>query len=604
MKGLPLVFFRTVQAVLLLAGLGCLGYGGYRLQDEVRFLASSVPVEGTVVAVRERREERDKFATNTAHAQGRTKTTVQIPVVRYRSPVDGRLHRTVSRFSYDGDAFQVDASIPTRASSRDPEDGRHSDPASRFGWPLLILVLGLLGTVLPVLVWRIDDHPAGGRGGWSLRKAAVALGAVGALVAGVRWAAPWLGARELLLLLAGTDARVQVMRSRAPAPGELLGASERGVTRLPFVGAGAATCAVRSAIEDGRREDLRRYLAAYRDPKVGFPLEVERALYFTAAVRADDAAALRLLADAGLDPRRDPYALEEAVTRGRPAMLRALAALGAAPVDADARQKLVFSALLGNDDDTLLALVELGWFDPAPLYRARAFGGPEAGTLLDLALVRALPRTARELERRGLVPASPLLARLVARDLEGMRAVLPEDEWTKAQIFGAPLLSFAALCGDEALVRRLLARGADPAAVATIDPSSPDLTALDEATERGHLGVARALTALPGAKAWLDPQDRTPPVCRAAVKGRWDLVRVLVDAGASPSARCTGIDSGDRNATPLHRAAADGALETVEYLLARGADPLAEGDERLLPVELARDDAVRAALEKAGGRGP
>jgi ankyrin repeat protein len=93
-------------------------------------------------------------------------------------------------------------------------------------------------------------------------------------------------------------------------------------------------------------------------------------------------------------------------------------------------------------------------------------------------------------------------------------------------------------------------------------------------------------------------------VCRASSQGRWDLVRVLVDAGASPNARCTGVGAGDRDATPLHRAAAEGDLEMVEYLLAHGAEPLAEGAEKLLPVELARGDAVRAALEKAGGRGP
>lgn len=608
MTGMPLVFFRVCLTIFFVVGLGCLVYGGYRLFDELRFRATSVPVAGEVVAIRERREEQDKFATNRAGAQGRTMTSVQIPVVRYRSPVDGRLHRTVSPFSYDGNEFEVGASIPTRASVRDPEDGRHSDFASRFGWRVVLFVVGLFATVLSAVVWRHVGESAGSGGGLSLLKITVGLGVVGAFagvaVVGVRWAVPWCGPRALFFLLVNDDTRVDVMRTEAPAPGELLSASERGVTRLPFVGAGAATRAVLSAIEGGRREDLRRYLAAHRDPKVGFPLEVERVRYFTAAVRADDAVALRMLAEAGLDPRRDRFALEEAVADGRTTILRTLAEIGAAPVDAEARRTLVSYALLGNDDDVLLALAELGWVDDAQTYVARAWGGPEGGTVLDVALVRALPRAARELERRGLVPASPLLARLVARDLEGMRAVLPEQEWTKAEVFGAPLLSFAALCGDEALVRRLLMRGADPAAVATIDPDHPDVTALDEATRRGHLGVVRVLAALPGAKDWLDPQRRTPPVCRASAQGRWDLVRALVDAGASPNVRCAGVGSGDRDATPLHRAAADGDLEVVEYLLAHGADPLAEGDELLLPVELARGDAVRAALEKAGGRGP
>lgn len=596
------IAFRIAQTIILLVGLGCLGYGGYRLYDAVRFAATSAPVAGEVVAVRESRERWDS-GDRAVHRH--ESTTVQTPVVRFRSPVDGRLHRAVSPFTYDGEKFRVGAFVPARASTRDPEDGRHDDVFSWFVVPVLLVLIGLLGTVLPVLFWHLADERFGldDREGMSLfrwvtwKKTAVALASVAALTVAARLGAPWLGRRALFLLLIDGAA---AMRVEAPPPGRLLSSSEAGIAKLPLVGADAATHAVLSAIEEGRREDLRRYLAAHRDPVVRFPIEVKRVRYFTAAVGAGDADALRTLADAGVDVRQDPWALGAAVEAGRSPMLRTLAAMGAAPADPVARARLVTAALDRNDDEVLLALVELGWVDRAQTFPGRVYGGPERGTTLDVALVDGLPRSARALEARGLVPASPLLARLVAGDLAAMRALLPDSEWPRARLFDAPLLSYAARAGHAAIVRRLLELGADAGAVATLDWRGRDLTALDEAVRRGHVEVVRLLAAAPGAKAWLDPADRTPPICDASKRGRWDLVRVLVDAGATPDVRCSWAH--DQDATPLHRAVADGNLEMVEYLLARGADPLAQGDEKLLPVELARSDAVRAALERAGGR--
>jgi ankyrin repeat protein len=364
--------------------------------------------------------------------------------------------------------------------------------------------------------------------------------------------------------------------------------------------------ALLSAIEQGRQAELKRFLAAWRDPALRFPVQPEAASYFRAATQAGNADAIDLLIRAGFDAKGDRWALENAVFEGRSTILRTLAAAGVTLGDPVAQSNLIHSALRRRDDDVLLALIEIGWADASRPFNGRVWGGPASGTLTDIALSRGLVRSSRELEKRGIKSASPLLSRLVAGDLAGMRALLPEGEWARARVFGAPLLSFAALTGNLPLVRRLVELGADPAEVATIDPNLPSRTALDEAVHRGRVEVVRFLARLPGVRTWLEPEDRPAPVGVSAGLGRWEIVRALVDAGASPNARYKdpALRDGYSDATPLHRAAFEGNLEMVDYLLAHGADPRAEAEPKVLPVEVAKGDEVVRALVEAGGGGP
>ena len=66
------------------------------------------------------------------------------------------------------------------------------------------------------------------------------------------------------------------------------------------------------------------------------------------------------------------------------------------------------------------------------------------------------------------------------------------------------------------------------------------------------------------------------PLYQASVKGRGDVVRILVRAGADPQAPSYGLGS---DGLPLCAAACWGHTEAVRELLAAGADPDAREDD-------------------------
>jgi uncharacterized protein len=79
-----------------------------------------------------------------------------------------------------------------------------------------------------------------------------------------------------------------------------------------------------------------------------------------------------------------------------------------------------------------------------------------------------------------------------------------------------------------------------------------------------------------------------------------DVVRVLLDAGANPNVRQSA------GWTPLHAAAMNGDVISVELLLAAGADPTATNEEGRSVIDLANEsghdataDRIRSALQAA-----
>lgn len=127
-------------------------------------------------------------------------------------------------------------------------------------------------------------------------------------------------------------------------------------------------------------------------------------------------------------------------------------------------------------------------------------------------------------------------------------------------------LVLAAGTGESAAVRRLLDRG-----VSADAPDAYGSTALYRAAVHGDAAIVRMLLA-----AGADPDRESGgdseglPLCAAACWGHAEAVGALLDAGADPDRR----EDGEGSAmTALHWAAANGHLAVVTALLERGATP-------------------------------
>jgi ankyrin repeat protein/mono/diheme cytochrome c family protein len=180
----------------------------------------------------------------------------------------------------------------------------------------------------------------------------------------------------------------------------------------------------------------------------------------------------------------------------------------------------------------------------------------------------------------NVLGASPLMAAAAAGDLDSARALIEAGADVNAKPAMDPIgfawgggrtpLMWAAFRGDEALAKLLLARGAK----------------VDEFTVGGS-----ALT-------------------QAAWSGRLNVARLLVEAGAQVNHRDLVA-----NYTPLHWAASSerSSPALVEFLLAHGADPNAEGGQPVdnflgatqTPLSLARnrgETPIVQALLRAGAK--
>ena len=149
----------------------------------------------------------------------------------------------------------------------------------------------------------------------------------------------------------------------------------------------------------------------------------------------------------------------------------------------------------------------------------------------------------------------------------------------------------AAMRGDVAAVRSLLAEGADVNAA-----QGDGMTALHWAAERGSAELAEMLLY---AGAVIEPVTRIggyTPLHIAARTGSDAVALMLLDAGADAAAPAPGPGT-----TPLHLAATAGSAPLVTALLDHGADPDARenvwGQTSLIfAASMNRADAIRALL--------
>ena len=163
-----------------------------------------------------------------------------------------------------------------------------------------------------------------------------------------------------------------------------------------------------------------------------------------------------------------------------------------------------------------------------------------------------------------------LQATIAALPMELVNAPLPYCRGTKA---GSPLLLWAVRSGNEAAVRLLLARGADPNV--TCNPKCA--AALMSASFEGHVEIARLLLA---AKAHVDRTNHHgyTPLIVAAMQGHAAIVDVLVEAGAWLD-HTMKVEEG--KATAILAASQQGHTPCVRRLIASRAStnlPNANGD--------------------------
>jgi uncharacterized protein len=158
---------------------------------------------------------------------------------------------------------------------------------------------------------------------------------------------------------------------------------------------------------------------------------------------------------------------------------------------------------------------------------------------------------------------------------------------------GAPVSVFeAAATGAETHLQATL--DAEPELLHAVSPDGFSLLGLTAFF--GHTLAARDLIVR-GADVNAPSSNpmQVTPLHSAAAGDHTALVRLLLDAGASPNA----VQHGGY--TPLHSAAQNGNLDLVRLLLGVGADPLAQNDEGHSALDLARQSehaSVVAFLEQ------
>eukprot|EP01063_Lacrimia_lanifica_P028848 TRINITY_DN4292_c0_g1_i1.p1 TRINITY_DN4292_c0_g1~~TRINITY_DN4292_c0_g1_i1.p1 ORF type:complete len:429 (+),score=111.57 TRINITY_DN4292_c0_g1_i1:64-1350(+) len=145
-------------------------------------------------------------------------------------------------------------------------------------------------------------------------------------------------------------------------------------------------------------------------------------------------------------------------------------------------------------------------------------------------------------------------------------------------------LHWAARAGETAVVRRLVAAGADVEAM-----ESYGLTPLHVAAREGHENCVRALV---GCGASVEARDNNgwTPLHWAAREGQISTVRALVGAGCDMIARNDGFGPDSAGMTPLHLAVRRERPDVVDFLV--GSLPAGAIEKKARSGHTALDEAV------------
>lgn len=317
-------------------------------------------------------------------------------------------------------------------------------------------------------------------------------------------------------------------------------------------------------------------------------------------------------------------ALADAVARGRPAALEAFLQGGLG--DDDARAAAMAQAAATDRDDLMLIL----WSHGIPLPAAEGLSERAAALVAALDTVDAsgvaFGVTAAEAGGEGAAAAGPEIekkdevissyvgtevvkasvaagnARTLAWAL-GQEGVEVDDPYREGPYARGQLraLHVAALRDDTVAVARLLDAGADPFAVATLDPAASDggrRTPFRLAVDSGAVHAARLLAG-PEARLGIRDDEGLTSLEWALANRHPEAAEALLDAGAS-------LDAPEGLWDAVHYAARDGHGPALHRMLAQGADPDRGPDDAWRPLVLAayNDRGYEALSLMAFGASP
>ena len=137
---------------------------------------------------------------------------------------------------------------------------------------------------------------------------------------------------------------------------------------------------------------------------------------------------------------------------------------------------------------------------------------------------------------------------------------------------GSTPLMHAAGLGHLQVVRVLLHKGADTSVV-----NDDGSAALHLTTQRGCLAVTNELVKAGAALEAKTAKEGCTSLDLAAERNHWEVVKLLIEAGANPN--CRRLDG----STPLYSAAYRGHMATIKVLVRAKADPLLTARSSNLP---------------------
>ena len=594
---------RVLQSLLLVGAILCLAIGIYQLSTSLWYFTGSASVSGTVTGYRietEYRERHPGSKVTGTFEQRHHLINVYYPEFQYRWPEQGGdVYRSHSRIGFETipQAYERGARTQLRIDPERPQTAELDEPLSYLFVPVALALIGIVGTWLLgrlffayELVLGIHDGKGLSllRGARPVTALVVPLLMIVGLVVALRLVFPWLGTREMLALATGEVRQLPALLAARGTPSSEtnLNEAERQVASLPVLGGAYASTAVELAITSGDFDTLDRYLQAYENPRVEFPVASQRAVS-AAAIRPDPAALERLLR-AGLDPNVQPYKgahpVRQAIKANQVASLMALSRAGAdfelASADGGPLGILALDYAAANALDWLLQndIVAVNTTDPQT-----------RESLMDTAIHRGDNASVRVLAKRHAPTSVPGAVRSIALgDWTGFTRMLDRSRWSGYRYRDGSLLHWAVRHGQADIAKYLVEAGVDPNVRVYVTTGNDAPTPLHLAVARGDTGLVELLLAAPGIDVNLGDRWHRPPLYYAADNGHWDMIPPLVEAGATINAPL----HDPNNNTILHLAAKGGDVRTVTWLLDRGADPKQRNNEQLTAFDVAQGGDV------------